>query len=209
VVGDLNAIGYSIDGVAAVVQDIFGDSEYQVLDAYSENNDDSAYLASVIAQYFNNNSTYWLSTSDPWNYYIPLFLDISGASTSPGAPAIQWTWNGNLNQDWYVVPTNSGYAEIVNANSGQCLSVAGNSTNPGTPLIQWPCWGGYGQQWLIGSGTNPGWSESGWDAGIESRLNPGQNVDVYGASPEAGATIDQWSWNGGWNQWWSFTYTGS
>jgi hypothetical protein len=161
-------------------------------------------VLNALQSFFTGDGSYWISTSDPWNLWVPLYMDVSGASTSNGAQVIQWTWNGQHNQDWFVVPTDSGYAELVNRNSGQCLSVAGNSIAAGTPLIQWPCWGGYGQQWLIGNGTYPGWSENNWTAGVESRLNPGQNVDVSGMSGNAGAWIQQWWWTSNWNQWWHF-----
>jgi hypothetical protein len=41
--------------------------------------------------------------------------------------------------------------------------------------------------------------------GRGSPLNPGLYADVYGASWGAGDEIDQWYWNGGWNQFWQFT----
>ena len=57
-----------------------------------------------------------------------------------GAPVIQYTLNFGTNQDWYVLPTDSGYAELVNRNSGQCLADPNYATGP-TGLVQMPCTG--------------------------------------------------------------------
>lgn len=32
-----------------------------------------------------------------------LVLDVSGFSTDPGAPIIQWDWHGGNNQRWQIV----------------------------------------------------------------------------------------------------------
>jgi hypothetical protein len=201
----LNWLGYGSGQIAQTLMDVYNDAEYQILDAFGQIGITGQSVINDIASFFTGAGSYWLSTSDPWNLDVPLYLDVTGGSTQPGTQVIQWTWNGGYNQDWFVVPTDSGYAEIVNRNSGQCLTVAGDSNQAGTSLVQWPCTGDYSQQWYIGNGTYPGWSEANWTAGIGSRLNPGQNVDVQGASGSAGAWIDQWYWNGDWNQTWHFT----
>src|SRR4051812_20678712 len=54
-----------------------------------------------------------------------LVLDVSGASTSPGAPVIQWYGNGGSNQLWNFVPTADGNETIVNLRSGMCLTTNG------------------------------------------------------------------------------------
>jgi hypothetical protein len=206
VVNALNNIGYSYGGVAATVQYVFGDSAAQVIDAYGSLNLASGAIVSQVTGHFGD-EPYTMSTSDPWNLYIPLLMGVSGASTSAGASVVQWGFDSSPDQFWYVLPTDSGYAEIVDENSGMCLSVAGNSPTPGTDLIQWPCGeANYSQQWYLGpNGTYPNWSENNWNVGIQSRLNPGLYAEVQGQSRSDGAAIDQWSWNGGWNQVWHFT----
>jgi endoglucanase len=134
-------------------------------------------------------------------------MDISGGSTSPGAQVIQYYWNEHASQQWTVLPTNSGYAELVNVNSGECLSVASNSSTPGTDLIQWPCYGSPGQQWYLGnSGTYPGWSEAFWTVGVQSQLNPGQYAEVQDQVNYPGGVIDEYTWTGAWNQFWNITW---
>ena len=51
-------------------------------------------------------------------------MDVAGASTSPGAPVIQWPANGGNNQRWNLVPVGSDAYRIVSVHSGQVLDVA-------------------------------------------------------------------------------------
>ena len=129
-----------------------------------------------------------------------MFFDVSNASQNPDTNVLQWTWNGGHNQQWYVLPTDSGYAEIVNRNSGQCLSIYGNSAGP-APLVQYPCFGGGNQQWYYTSGT----SNLGGSTGTLWSRSTGLVADVAGESSSAGAWIDQWYSTGHNNQ--SFTFT--
>ena len=191
-------IGMTASQITQVLSNVFSYAQYQILNALGDLGITGQTVLNALTSFFTGDGSYWIGTSDA------LVLDVNGASTAWGAEVDQWYWNGGYNQDWFVIPTDSGYAEIVNRNSGQCLSVSGDSYNPGTPLVQWPCTGDYSQQWFIGGGTYPGWSEEGWNAGIGNRLT-GLYADVYGASPWAGDEIDQWYWNGGWNQYWQFT----
>jgi hypothetical protein len=121
-----------------------------------------------------------------------LLLDMSGASTSVGGGLIQWYANGGNNQNWNFIPVagNENY-EIQNANSGLCLWTDGAA---GDQIVQTQCAGAPGEIWhtpitpsLIGSATI---------------MNPssGLYMDVYGASPWAGAIIDAYPFNNGDNQ---------
>lgn len=119
-------------------------------------------------------------------------IDVSGASTAPGAPVIQWYDDGGANQHWSV-PGAGATGEVVNQNSGMCLTTDGRA---GDQLFQWYCssTNSY-QQWYV---------EEAWTLwGNEVDLyNPGSGlwVDVYGDSYWAGASIDAWYANGGNNQ---------
>jgi hypothetical protein len=117
-------------------------------------------------------------------------LDVSGASLDDGAPVIQYTLNGGANQQWMNIPTDNGWYEIVNVNSGKCLTVDHVDGVQGRGLIQWPCQGGAGQQW---------YQQSGGYQYIWNR-NSGQVVDIPGASILIGKQLEQWGANGGWNQ---------
>ena len=46
-------------------------------------------------------------------------LDVSGVSMDDGAPVIQWTCNGGLNQRWTLQPASDGYYNLVAGHSGK------------------------------------------------------------------------------------------
>ncbi|HUA46748.1 MAG TPA: RICIN domain-containing protein [Solirubrobacteraceae bacterium] len=134
------------------------------------------------------------SNVTPLNTFY-LQLDVSGASTQPGAPVIDWYSNGGANQKWFfsqvVAP---GMYEIANQNSGMCLTTDGNA---GDQLYQEPCNESTGQIWI----TNLSPSNSGYQS-IQS-AESGLYLDVYGNTSWPGASIDTWYWNGGSNQKWA------
>jgi Ricin-type beta-trefoil lectin domain-like len=136
---------------------------------------------------------------------LDLVLDVSGASTSPGAPVINyWDKSGfstDANQYWTVYPFfgYQWYYYIVNQNSGQCLTSDGVA---GDQVYQWPCVGSPYQQWTRNEyDVGP----SGPDFGSRladtwQSVASGLYLDVSQDSPWPGAAIDTWYWNGGANQ---------
>jgi Ricin-type beta-trefoil lectin domain len=75
-------------------------------------------------------------------------IDVSGASTAPGAGVIQWYDNGGSNQRWSV-PGGGSIGPIANQNSGMCLTTDGTA---GDELFQWYCTpGNVDQQWYVKS----------------------------------------------------------
>ncbi len=84
-----------------------------------------------------------------------------------------------------------GNYEIINDNSGQCLT---NDGIAGDQLRQWPCQNSIYQEWstqLLSGGY--------FTYDIVSAAS-GLAVDVYGASHGAGAPIDTWYPNYGYNR---------
>jgi hypothetical protein len=130
-----------------------------------------------------------------------LDVDVSNASTSPGAGVDDW-WSkltDNANQRWTFVnitPSQPNLFFIVNQNSGMCLTTNGAA---GEQVYQEPCGAPgvnvYGQIWNTGLRPNTGLD--GW--AIQS-YGSGLFLDVYGDSPWPGAYIDTWYANGGANQ---------
>lgn len=121
-----------------------------------------------------------------------LLLDVSGGSTYPGAPVIDWTANGGANQNWLFLPYGSSNRyQIVNVNSNMCLTTDGVA---GDQVYQDPCTGVPNQQWF--TNLSPG---NGQAYTIQS-AGSGLYLDVSGDSPWAGAAIDTWPYNGGYNQ---------
>ncbi|HUN32233.1 MAG TPA: RICIN domain-containing protein [Trebonia sp.] len=123
---------------------------------------------------------------------LGLLLDVSGASTQPGAPVIDWYADGGANQEWTFLPDGgTNTYEIINANSGQCLTTDGVA---GDQLYQLPCAGGPIQQWQ--TAITPGQE----GVGTIRNVSSGLYVDVSGDSPWPGAAIDTWYYNGQDNQ---------
>jgi hypothetical protein len=115
-----------------------------------------------------------------------LVLDVSNAATYPGAPVIQWYGNFGTNQRWNIQDVSgTPYEEIVNQNSGQCLTTDGT---PGHWLYQWPCSAHPGWQQLWKSSLSQGPFAT-W-AGVQSA--DGQYLDVEGNSGQAGAHLITW-----------------
>jgi hypothetical protein len=127
------------------------------------------------------------------NNTLGLLLDVSGGSTAPGAPVIDWFANGGANQEWTFSPIGgSNTYEIINVNSGLCLTTDGVA---GDQVYQLSCSGSQIQQWR--TSLTPG------SAGVAYTIRnvySGLYLDVNGDSPWPGASIDTWPYTGGSNQ---------
>jgi Ricin-type beta-trefoil lectin domain-like len=122
-----------------------------------------------------------------------LQLDVSGASTAPGAPVIDWYSDGGANQVWTFSSVGGANTyEIINQNSNQCLTTDGVA---GDQLYQLPCSGSQEQQWK----TNLPAEGAFKDYSIQN-VYSGLYVDVSGDSPWPGSAIDAWYGNGQPNQ---------
>ena len=110
-------------------------------------------------------------------------IDISGASTASGAPAIQWHCSGSTNQMWTVQPY-SGSFRIIEQQTGDCLVVSGASKTEGAPLVQQPCTGVASELWsFVASGGN---------FQIVNK-NSAQCASINGSSNADGAVVQQWA----------------
>ena len=124
-----------------------------------------------------------------------LVLDVNGASTTPGAPVIQWLRNGNSNQRWNFVGLPDGGEQIVNQNSGMCLTTDGVA---GHWVYQWPC---------DRSNSHQDWRGEtvlGGANGLYNRYS-GLWLDVNGGSPWPGAHLITWYGNGSEGQVFGYT----
>jgi hypothetical protein len=86
-------------------------------------------------------------------------LSIAGSSRADGAAAFVFTCSGTADQLFNLVPyirtpEVPGLQEfqIVNVNSGKCVSVGGARTNAGAWVIQWTCGRGFEQVWRTAVG---------------------------------------------------------
>jgi Ricin-type beta-trefoil lectin domain-like len=193
--------GMNFDQIVAALKQ-FGYQTYDIINSLSQIGQYGPQIVSSLANAFGFNTMYF----DIWTYTSAgqiLVMDVQGGSQSPNADVLTWTWNNGYNQDWaFVQSPYSGWYEIVNRGSGQCLSVGTNTAALGNPLVQWPCGGAWNQLWYMGSiSLNTNYA-------IESALD-GEVAEVQGAYPWAGGTVDQWSWNGGQNQKFWLTNSGN
>ncbi len=122
-------------------------------------------------------------------------LDISGASGSPGAAAIQWHCSSSSNQQWTVQNYNGDF-RIIEQQTGYCLVVAGASASEGAQLVQEPCTGVKSELWsFVPNGNN---------FQIVS-ASSGQCASVGGGSNADGANILQWPCATASNFLWTFS----
>ena len=114
-----------------------------------------------------------------------LCLDVNGASTAAGAAIIQWTCNGQSNQQFQFLPAANGYGELRGQQSGLDVAVAGSSTTAGTPDIV---------QQAAGTAANALWKPLPQSDGSFSfqNQNSGLCLDVYANSTTAGQQLAQW-----------------
>ena len=121
-------------------------------------------------------------------------LDVSGASTDPAAPVIQWTCHGGPNQQWRIEPDGAGAHRIISRHSGQSLDVYGALVDDLAAIIQYPAHGGDNQLWRLQVSSN-----------VYHRIiakHSGKAMDVEGASLDDGARVIQYTLHGGTNQEW-------
>jgi len=110
-----------------------------------------------------------------------LYLDVQGASTSPGTSVVLWDHNGGDNQVWYYCPTTRS---IRGKQSGLPLDVSGsklciNSYNGSTE-----------QQWMYNK----------FESLIQNMAQPGKVFDVVGNGTSPGTEVCSWDLHGGENQ---------
>jgi hypothetical protein len=121
-------------------------------------------------------------------------LDVFDASTADDANIVQWTANGQTNQQWELRDAGGGYSTVVSANSGKCLDVYGAATTDGARVVQWTC----------NSGTNQQWRIQDLGTGYVQLIvrHSGKCLAVQGAATTDGAQATQLTCGTGTNQQW-------
>ncbi|HUQ59579.1 arabinofuranosidase catalytic domain-containing protein [Lentzea sp.] len=117
-------------------------------------------------------------------------LDVSGASTAPGAVVQIWDCHAGTNQTW--TRTTSGQLTVYNGTETRCAAAQNNQTAPGTAVVTAACDGGAGQRWTVNA--------NGTVTGAQSGLC----LDVNGAAAANGTKVVLWTCHGGANQQWTF-----
>ncbi|HEU5471968.1 MAG TPA: RICIN domain-containing protein [Actinophytocola sp.] len=121
-------------------------------------------------------------------------LDVFNAATTDDADIVQWTANGQANQQWQLRDAGNGFVTVVSVNSDKCLDVLNSSTADGARVVQWACHTGTNQQWRVQDlGT-------GYVQLIARHSN--KCLDIRGAATTDGAPATQWTCGTGTNQQW-------
>jgi ricin-type beta-trefoil lectin protein len=191
----LHAQGLDYDTVASELESHFSDGSAALFDALVSIGDPGSSVVSTLSGLFDNGS-YNLWVGD-----APEVMDVSNSSQDIGGSVIQYTLDFGTNQDWYVLPTDSGYAELVNRNSGQCLTDINGATGKAA-LVQFPCVGNTSQQWYLG--VYPGNSNLSGQSRVMTNRFSRLVAEVEGASILPGAIVEQYGYNAGSNQTWTF-----
>ena len=122
------------------------------------------------------------------------YLSLAGGKGDNGSHAIQWAFNGNLDQQWELVATGvSGYRYLRNATSWRRLGIVGGNLANGAHAVIWNENSNNDQRWLFRA-SGPGFQL------INERS--GKCLGVSGASPTQGAHVVQWTCNGSSDQVW-------
>ena len=126
-----------------------------------------------------------------------LSLLVSGASTANGAQVVIGQPSGLGNDQWALIPTDSGYYRITNLKSKSVMAVQSASLSVGAKIVQW----------TFGSSTNDQWMPTSAGNGLYYFVNrlSGLCLDVPGVA--SGTQLDQQVYNGGANQQFSLLST--
>ena len=122
---------------------------------------------------------------------------VQNAATTNGAAVIIGSATGLGNDEWQLIPTDSGYYRITNKKSNLVMAVLGASTSAGAGVVQWSFGSGQNDQWMPMSAGN----------GLYYFINrhSGLCLDVPGGT--VGTQLDQQPYTGGANQQFNLTLT--
>ena len=119
-------------------------------------------------------------------------LDISGASTSPGAAAVQWHCNSQPNEQWNVQPFNGSFRVIVQQ-SGLCLAVAGSSTAAGAQIVQSTCSGANSELWTFPA-AGGGFQMTNKNSGLCANVSGNSTADAANIVQSACSSATNFVW---------------
>lgn len=131
-----------------------------------------------------------------------MLADVSGASTTSGAPVVQWPSNGGANQKWTLVPVpdaNQGY-RVENVLTGGRLDVNNDSTADGATLLQWTDNGNADQRWTFVRQSSGAYTIV--------NAHSGKLVNIPGPTTASATQLIQWPDDGNSNSRWTLVDDG-
>jgi len=144
-----------------------------------------------------------------WNWNARKCLGVLGGNMTNGTPVVQWTCNGNPDQQWQVT-VGGAWAQIRNIqNPGKCLGVINSTTYNGSNLVIWDCNGNLDQSWALQFHTVASpiecfniYNENAWLAALFVLGASPKVVGILGADPGDGAQAVLWDYLGNPDQTW-------
>jgi hypothetical protein len=120
--------------------------------------------------------------------------DVSDNSAANSAAVVQFTCDGDLNQQWRLEDAGGGYHRVIAQHSGKCLDVSSGSTADNANVLQYAC----------GSGTNQQWQFQDLGSGHYRLVarHSGKCLDVTSAATTDGTRLIQYTCGSGTNQQW-------
>ncbi|KAJ3319857.1 hypothetical protein HDU76_000432 [Blyttiomyces sp. JEL0837] len=108
---------------------------------------------------------------------------------SPAGTQLQlYSNNGGQAQQYRFVPTNDGYFNVVNQETGYCLDVSNNKVDNGSPVALFTCNGQDNQKWSVKPKGLYAGSIPAWIVGKQS----GRCLNAFGATFNQGDKIVIW-----------------
>ena len=202
-----NHSSWNVPGYIGEFNDFgYGSSVWQ----YSLNDYNNAGLSWTMWAY---KATHGLNP-DSWGFYDPKFWPTTPNISSDAASTIQSDWQQWTTANAFSQNTSlgisgggvnggggfstSGWYNVINQNSGQCVDAAGWGTTNGTVVQQYTCGSQqYNQEWQLTATGNGYYS-------LTNRNAPSLVWDITGGSGATnwGTKIQLWSYGGGTNQQW-------
>ena len=185
----LKNAGVSADRIATALTSVFNESAAALYNTMQSINSGGQAALDAINGFFHTGAF----------GYLPFVFGTDGYNVRTEA----WLW-GDHDQEWYVLPTDGLYGEIVNRASGLCMATS--SLGVGAGLVIQACTGDPSQQWRM-SDANPAGNLSGLKTTIKVR-STGFVANILGGGRWANNSIGQW-YRGDdattWNQMFTFT----
>lgn len=119
-----------------------------------------------------------------------LTVQAQNASTNSGVPVVIAPSTGLGNDEWQLVPTDSGFYRIMNEKSGLAVNVNGASLNNGALIIQYP----------FGTKTNDQWMPIQSGNGLYHFVNRLSGLCLDEPAGASGKQLDQQPYTNGPNQ---------
>jgi hypothetical protein len=166
---------------ASISSESYGTQNY-----YSQNYHSGGSLSTAGTEAFFNSADTTNSFMQDLNSGFAIV--VQNAATNSGAAIVTGTTTGLGNDQWQLIPTDSGWYKIINRHSGLALVVQSASTSAGAKVIQWTFGSAKNDQWMPISAGNGAWN-------FINRLS-GLYLDVTGASTSPGTQLDQQPPNG-------------